>query len=209
MKVWLSLLLLTFAHLAHAEPAAFGIRINTTTLDEIKLTHQVKQITSREATFDPASKFCVPVAQGDGITYCDSSPHPSSVSHAYTVNIRDSGVSYFEVRTDNNGVVKFILINFDDPDQSENSRLVEVGRHLTYKYGAPHMFEYPPLQDGYMRYVYPTTNAFVTQWVESERNKETVDSFFVILSDKNYMATTPYDLTPYYHPKGKSAADQL
>ncbi len=208
MKVWLSLLLLIFAQLAHAEPAAFGIRINTTTLDEIKLTHQVKQITSREATFDPASKFCVPVAQGDGITYCDSSPHPSSVSHAYTVNIRDSGVNYFEVRTNENGVVKFILVNFDEPQKRSESRLVKIGNKLDSKYGAPDLVEYPLLQNGCWRYVYPTTNAFVTLW-HNNPDSEHIDSFFVMLSDKDYLKTTRYDLTPYYHPKGKSAADQF
>ncbi|NOI26700.1 hypothetical protein [Vibrio mediterranei] len=202
MKVWLSLLLLIFAQLAHAEPAAFGIRINTTTLDEIKQTHQVTPIVARDAIHNPAPHVCVHRKKVSLGYQCQDLPE--SVEHAYTVDIRDSGVQYFEVRTDDNGVVKFILVDFASPTRDINSRLVEVGRHLIYKYGAPHMFEYPPLQDGYMRYVYPTTNAFVTKW-----DKEDDKFFFVMLSDKDYLKTTRYDLTPYYHPKGKSAADQF
>ncbi|MCY9855402.1 hypothetical protein ACPV5U_28055 [Vibrio mediterranei] len=203
MKVWLTLLMLTLAHFAHAEPAAFGIRINTTTLADIQKTHQVTPITSRENNFDPAAEFCVPIEQGEGYAYCDSTPHPSSTDHAYTVDIRDSGAQYFEVRTDNKGIVKFILVDFDDTNPARNPRLTEVGDRLISKYGAASL-DYDWFQDGYSRPIHKATNAFISQWY-----RKGDDHFFVILSDKDYLKTTRYDLTDHYQPQGKSAADQF
>ncbi|KFA99775.1 hypothetical protein [Vibrio sp. ER1A] len=203
MKVWLSLLLLIFAQLAHAGPAAFGIRINTTTLADIQKTHQVMPITARKETFDPASKFCVPIEQGEGYAYCDSAPHPSSTEHAYTIDIRDSGVQYFEVRTDKHNVVKFMLIKFYNPDEGELSRSITVGDRLNSKYGT-FSDEYDLFQNGYFRPVRETINAFISMWI-----KKGDDHFFVILSDKDYLKTTRYDLTDHYQPQGKSADDQF
>ncbi|MCG9658256.1 hypothetical protein [Vibrio mediterranei] len=200
MKVWLSLLLLIFAQLAHAEPAAFGIRINTTTLDEIKKTHQVTPIVSRDEIHNPAPHVCVHRKKVSLGYQCQDLPE--SVEHAYTVDIRDSGVQYFEVRTDDNGVVKFVLVDFENPNKGVNSRSLNVERHLMHKYRAN--YEYGLFQDGYLRGLYETTNAFVSSWEMKNNN-----FFFVMLSDKDYLKTTRYDLTPYYHPKGKSAADQF
>ncbi|MCG9658778.1 hypothetical protein [Vibrio mediterranei] len=200
MKVWLSLLLLTFAQLAHAEPAAFGIRINTTTLDEIKQTHQVTPIVSRDEIHNPAPHVCVHRKKVSLGYQCQDLPE--SVEHAYTVDIRDSGVQYFEIRTDENDVVKFMLIDFDSPEKHGNGRSVEVGDRLRSKYRDDD--DYDLFQDGYFRPVFKATNAFVTQWLYKGD-----DFFFVMLSDKDYLKTTRYDLTPYYHPKGKSAADQF
>jgi hypothetical protein len=200
MKVWLSLLLLIFAQLAHAEPAAFGIRINTTTLDEIKKTHHVTPIIMHDPKSKLIPQVCVHKLE-NGLGY-ECQDKPELAKNSYTVDIRDSGVQYFEIRTDKSGVVKFMLVSFDNVDKGQFSPSLEVQRRLNSKYKDDDNYDW--FQDGYFRTVYKATNALITQW-----DRKGDDHFFVIISDKDYLKTTRYDLTDHYQPQGKSAAEQF
>lgn len=188
---WVLLALLGVINTVHAEPKAFDIRINKTTLDEVRQQHQVKAITHREFSQGMIcdDEFgCPPLTPIKGV-------------NAYTVDITEDGVKSFEIRTDDKGVVKFMLIEIQDYGDGYNAHSVRMVDHLNHKYGGNEQ-EYGYDHWGYWRVARSTTNAWVIDW--SHRQD---DYFFVMLSDKEYLKTTRYDLTPFYtEPKSNAVS---
>ncbi|MGF1884065.1 hypothetical protein [Vibrio splendidus] len=178
---------------AYAEPQAFDIRINTTTLDEVRQQHTVTPITQRafsQGMICDDEYGCPPLTPIEGV-------------NAYHVDITDDGVLSFEIQTDDKGVVKFMLIQMQDSGKGYGSNLVKMGNHFRQKYGGA-VPEYGRFQWGYMRFAHSTTNAWVIKW--SHRQD---DYFFVMLSDKAYLKTTRYDLTPFYTPPKPDAVSHF
>ncbi|MGF1916715.1 hypothetical protein L4D17_24775 [Vibrio splendidus] len=190
---WVLLALLGVMSTAHAEPQAFDIRINTTTLNEVRQQHTVTPITQRafsQGMICDDEYGCPPLTPIEGV-------------NAYKVDITEGGVLSFEIRTDDKGVVKFMLVEMQDLGRGNNAHSVRMSNHLDHKYGASES-EYGLWQWGYLRSVRDTTNAWVMDW--SHRQD---DYFFVMLSDKEYLKTTRYDLTPFYTPPKPDAVSHF
>ncbi|MFA0077359.1 hypothetical protein AB4427_04280 [Vibrio artabrorum] len=190
---WFLLALLGVMSAAHAEPQAFDIRINTTTLNEVRQQHTVTPITQRlfsQGMICDDEYGCPPLTPIEGV-------------NAYHVDITDGGVMSFEIQTDDKGVVKFMLIQMQDLGKGYNSHQVKMSDYLDHKYGA-FEDEYGLWQWGYLRSVRDTTNAWVMDW--SHRQD---DYFFVMLSDKDYLKMTRYDLTPFYTPPKPDAVSHF
>ncbi|MGX9523103.1 hypothetical protein ACWX0P_30790 [Vibrio mediterranei] len=194
MRLWLGLVLLGLSTLAQANPDAFGITINQTTLAELREHHQVTPITSRDKAHNPAP-LC--------LTYDNDCRRTTPIEglHAYTLDIKESGAQYFEVRTDDSGVVKFMLIKLASPDEGENSRSIRLARHFAAKYFQD--FDHGLWQWGYVRTLYQAENAWVMRFLGQQN-----DFCFVILSDKEYLKNTRYDVRPFYH-KEKTVTSQF
>ncbi|MFA0098622.1 hypothetical protein AB4406_26555, partial [Vibrio splendidus] len=160
---------------------------------EVRQQHQVKAITHREFSQGMIcdDEFgCPPLTPIKGV-------------NAYTVDITEDGVKSFEIRTDDKGVVKFMLIEIDSPDTGGNSESVKMTRYLNQKYRKTAR-QYGYDHWGYWRVVRDTTNAWVMDWMHRQD-----DYFFVMLSDKEYLKTTRYDLTPFYTAKETDAVSHF
>ncbi|MGX9520554.1 hypothetical protein ACWX0P_17545 [Vibrio mediterranei] len=205
MRTLWTLLLILLSSAANAHPEAFGIRINHTTLDEVKRTHHVSPITERDPLHNPApcqdSRYdCPPLTPIDGV-------------HAYTVDdIKDSGVQYFEVRTDDVGLVKFILVKIDSPERGELSRSVQLDGYFRSKVSYREIFDYDHFQWYYGRSLFEDQNAWISTWLSMSKlspSGKKEEFFFVMLSDKEYLKTTRYDLTPYYNAPETPLSEQF
>ncbi|MGR5299209.1 hypothetical protein ACPV5U_27900 [Vibrio mediterranei] len=206
MRTLWTLLLILLSSAANAAPQAFGIRINHTTLDEVKRTHHVTPITERDPLHNPApcqdSRYdCPSLTPIDGV-------------HAYTVDdIKDSGVQYFEVRTDDAGLVKFILVKLDNPDRGALTQSLQLdGYFRSVNSGYRSNYDYDHHAWYYLRTLYEKQDVWASVWVAMSTlspSGQKAEFFFVTLSDKEYLKTTRYDLTPYYNAPETPLSEQF